>query len=126
MGMSVDSVELAGQIGGAGYMETCTRVILECGTASNGNQIDPYNEVGFVVYDNVDSWESGSFVALPCTQNGGRCSLPDNVDVTTLGTYAATYGYTDAAENVAKTVTRGIKVVDRSLPTITLLGDHTI
>jgi hypothetical protein len=76
-----------------------------------------YTELGAVALDVVD----GSFAA---TSTG-------TVDTATIGTYAITYGATDAAGNVATEVTRTVNVVaapvvDTTAPVITINGSSTV
>ena len=48
------------------------------------------------------------------------------VNASKLGTYTLSYSYTDAAGNVAQSVTRTVSVVDTTPPIITLNGDANI
>ena len=48
------------------------------------------------------------------------------VDASMPGTYTLSYNYTDAAGNIAQTVTRIVHVVDTTAPVISLHGDSTI
>ena len=49
-----------------------------------------------------------------------------DVDISTPGDYVLSYNYTDEAGNVANEVTRTVRVVDTTLPIITLNGDANV
>jgi len=53
-------------------------------------------------------------------------TVTGSVDGNTVGTYTLTYNVTDAAGNAATTVTRTVRVVDITLPVITLIGSSTV
>ncbi|EKE20234.1 MAG: hypothetical protein ACD_8C00035G0001 [uncultured bacterium] len=70
-----------------------------------------YTEQGATWTDNVDG--SGDAIV------GG-----DAVDTLVLGTYVVTYNYADTAGNVADQVIRTVKIVDTTIPSITLTGEN--
>ena len=79
-------------------------------------QGNAYTEQGATWTDNVDG--SGDAVV------GGA-----TVDTATIASYVVTYDYTDAAGNVATTVTRTVNVTaatDTEIPVITLIGSSTV
>ena len=81
-------------------------------TLTQGNT---YTEQGATWVDNLDGT--------------GDANVSGSVDASTIGSYTISYNYTDAAGNVATTVTRTINVVevpDTEKPVITLTGDAEI
>lgn len=75
-----------------------------------GSWIDP----GATASDNLDGDISGNIV------------VTGTVDTNTIGTYTLSYDVIDAAGNAAATVTRSVRVVDITLPVISLIGSSTI
>ncbi|MGI9529769.1 MAG: immunoglobulin-like domain-containing protein [Acidimicrobiia bacterium] len=81
---------------------------------SNPQSIDirqPYVEFGATATDNVDGDLTSSIVVDSSA-----------VDTTTSGAYVVTYDVTDAAGNVAETVSRTVRVGSDLAPDITLIG----
>ncbi|MCP3997084.1 MAG: DUF5011 domain-containing protein, partial [bacterium] len=70
-----------------------------------------YTELGATASDNYDGDVSGLIVIDASA-----------VDTSVVGFYLVTYNVTDANGNAATQVTRGIDVVDTTLPVITLVG----
>ena len=56
----------------------------------------------------------------------GTILASGQVNAGTPGSYVLSFNYTDAAGNVAETVTRTLTVVDTTVPVITLNGDANI
>ena len=75
---------------------------IEVGTA--------YTDAGATATDNYDGDISANI------------STTGTVDVNTVGNYTLTYNVKDASENAAVAVTRIVKVVDTTLPVISLIG----
>ena len=73
-----------------------------------------YVDLGVTASDETDGVLTGNVV------------VSNPVDTEKLGEYTVTYNVQDAAGNFSEEVTRTIKVVDTTPPTITLKGDPTI
>jgi len=84
----------------------------------NGNP-NITHEAGLLYVDANASWTDG-------VDGSGTLVATGEVNVSIPGTYTLSYNFTDAAGNVAQTVTRTVNVVDRIAPVITLNGDANI
>merc|ERR1719181_689127 len=69
---------------------------------------------------------SDLYSATPVASAGGIQQLPTTDQAAFTADYTVTYGYTDAAGNIAAPVTRRVVVVDTVAPTLSLTGDCVI
>jgi hypothetical protein len=77
------------------------------------------HEAGFAYLDGNASWSDA-------VDGSGIIPGSGEVNASAPGVYSLSYNYTDAAGNVAQTVTRTVQVVDTTAPLLTLNGDATI
>jgi adenosyl cobinamide kinase/adenosyl cobinamide phosphate guanylyltransferase len=77
------------------------------------------HEAGTAYLDANASWSDA-------VDGSGVIVASGEVNASTPGTYTLTYTYTDAAGNVAQTVTRTVHVVDTTAPVISLHGESNI
>ena len=77
------------------------------------------HEAGFAYIDLNATWSDN-------VDGIGVVTAEGDVDISTPGEYVLSYNYTDEAGNVANEVTRTVRVVDTTLPIITLNGDANI
>ena len=77
------------------------------------------HEAGFVYVDANASWTDA-------VDGSGVLVAAGEVNASKPGSYTLSYNFTDAAGNVAQTVTRTVSVVDTTAPVITLNGDANV
>jgi hypothetical protein len=77
------------------------------------------HEAGFAYLDLNASWSDA-------VDGSGVVYASGEVDVSLPGVYVLSYDYTDAAGNVAQTVTRTVNMVDTTVPVIVLNGEANI
>ena len=77
------------------------------------------HEAGFIYVDANASWTDA-------VDGSGVLVAAGEVNASKPGSYILSYNYTDAAGNVAETVTRTVSVVDTTAPVITLNGDANV
>jgi ABC-type uncharacterized transport system auxiliary subunit len=77
------------------------------------------HEAGFAYLDGNASWSDA-------VDGSGIIIGTGEVNASAPGVYMLSYNYTDAAGNVAQTVTRTVHVVDTTAPLIVLNGDASI
>jgi len=73
-----------------------------------------YTDAGATALDTHDGNLTGSIISV------------NPINSSALGTYTITYDVTDSSGNAAATVTRTVKVVDTTLPVITVMGTNPI
>jgi hypothetical protein len=103
--------------------QTVTRTVNVVDTTAplitlNGNS-NITHEAGDLYVDTNASWTDA-------VDGSGVLAAAGQVNVSTPGTYLLSYNFTDAAGNVAQTVTRTVNVEDTIAPVIALNGDANI
>jgi len=84
----------------------------------NGNP-NINHEAGELYVDDSASWADA-------VDGNGTLDATGEVNASIPGSYTLSYNFTDAAGNVAQTVTRTVNVVDTTAPVITLNGDANV